>query len=857
MIRKLLLFLLLPFATYAQQTGSPATGGYVVKPQNTAYIKGMGIEAQMRVYFGSNQYFDIPTLKQTQFKVDSSGALKFPIQRPITDMNTISQNSGYNIFYSNMNPANGFSNSYYQGIQFSADQNPLFRNQLFFDTNGGLYTRSMFNGNWLPYKQIINRDDLTNYQLIPDGLQSVSSITQSGNIVTVNNAVWRINQVNYTAPGAVNLTIAAATTGFKRVDLIVGNTSNQLTVVQGVENATTAVEPNLPANTARIAPVYVNGTTVSPPQPDLNEYAKKSEVVPRQTQVTDLNNVTNANSNFGFFYSSGTAANTPFGTSFNQGIQVSADQNPQFLNQLSFDVTGGLFTRTKLNGVWGTWNRLGTGTVSSVASANTDISVTNPTSTPVISLDNVNGITKSFYDPTSSIQGQLNNRVTLNTTQTIPGYKVLGRVDVRGSDTTLATGVTGYASTVVTRRSIFNSNNNETVLMSFRPLSTTNTDPGTSLPYTGNNAKAFDWTGDISGPVSGTATIGGTRPINSLTANAVTSNGNLTGLTLNSLNNLPIGFGAGSQFGFMDVSSNGTQRNRFVWGNATALAEAKMAVNNSNLYATGGQVSGIRNEGNLNASVDNDLLVGFRSSATYGLGTTAISTFTTSFSGTGTPAANSQYTFTGGSGSGAIFSVSFANNATSATITRVSGGTGYTVGNVLTRTINGLTINITVTAVGLTGVKAYSFYAENAPLYISNSAINTATSSATVLMRETDGTVTQTASNARIPLDVTANATMALNRDYLNKTATQYTLTLPPCNDWNVDGSKIITVLATGTGGVRISVPSGYSLQAGTIFATTTGSGGATLTQGQKVQLVPVGVNAYSLQAFNGTVTVN
>jgi len=109
----------------------------------------------------------------------------------------------------------------------------------------------------------------------------------------------------------------------------------------------------------------------------------------------------------------------------------------------------------------------------------------------------------------------------------------------------------------------------------------------------------------------------------------------------------------------------------------------------------------------------------------------------------------------------------------------------------------------------------------------------------------------------RTPIKLAASATMVLNYDYVNKTATQYTLTLPPCNDFDIDGSRIITVLVTGTGGIRISVPSGYAMQAGSTFATTTGSGGATLTQGQKVQLIPVGTNSYYLQALNGSITVN
>lgn len=112
-------------------------------------------------------------------------------------------------------------------------------------------------------------------------------------------------------------------------------------------------------------------------------------------------------------------------------------------------------------------------------------------------------------------------------------------------------------------------------------------------------------------------------------------------------------------------------------------------------------------------------------------------------------------------------------------------------------------------------------------------------------------------SAARGRVNVAANQTMTLNYDYLNASATQYTLTLPPTTGFTTDGSSIITVLVSGTGGARISVPSGYALQSGSAFATTTGTGGATLVQGQKVQLIPVGTNSYYLQPLNGSVTIN
>jgi hypothetical protein len=46
--------------------------------------------------------------------------------------------------------------------------------------------------------------------------------------------------------------------------------------------------------------------------------------------------------------------------------------------------------------------------VTSVSSSTSDIAVANGTTTPVLTLNSVNGVTKSYFDPTSSIQTQLN-----------------------------------------------------------------------------------------------------------------------------------------------------------------------------------------------------------------------------------------------------------------------------------------------------------------------------------------------------------------------------------------------------------------------------------------------------------------
>lgn len=134
----------------------------------------------------------------------------------------------------------------------------------------------------------------------------------------------------------------------------------------------------------------------------------------------------------------------------------------------------------------------------------------------------------------------------------------------------------------------------------------------------------------------------------------------------------------------------------------------------------------------------------------------------------------------------------------------------------------------------------------------------------TRLAKSTDGQVltlsggvpTWLGVTGRSQLAITSSFTGFLNTDFVASSSTQYTVTLPSCNGFTADGGKIITILVTGTGGVKIGVPSGYSMQSGTSFATTGGAGGATLTQGQKVQIIPTGTNGYYLQPLNGTITL-
>ncbi|PZR24450.1 MAG: hypothetical protein DI539_00295 [Flavobacterium psychrophilum] len=51
-------------------------------------------------------------------------------------------------------------------------------------------------------------------------------------------------------------------------------------------------------------------------------------------------------------------ANSPENGNWGQGIQFSTNNNPNYANQLVFDITGNLFTRTKYDSSWNSWSKI-------------------------------------------------------------------------------------------------------------------------------------------------------------------------------------------------------------------------------------------------------------------------------------------------------------------------------------------------------------------------------------------------------------------------------------------------------------------------------------------------------------------
>jgi hypothetical protein len=124
------------------------------------------------------------------------------------------------------------------------------------------------------------KDSLGVTSTVTNGLVHVDSIRATGTLevtifaTTLTPAVWRISSVNYSFNRDSVFAITAATDGYFRKDIIVGNASGSYQLIQGVEATTTAVQPATPTGTVLITVVDISGASVSPPAPDLSGYAQ-------------------------------------------------------------------------------------------------------------------------------------------------------------------------------------------------------------------------------------------------------------------------------------------------------------------------------------------------------------------------------------------------------------------------------------------------------------------------------------------------------------------------------------------------------------------------------------------------------
>jgi len=93
------------------------------------------------------------------------------------------------------------------------------------------------------------------------GLISVQSITEDNLVVEVLDALYKIYGATY-GPISGNTTIEAATEGFFRVDILVGNDTPEIIHIQGTEDDSLAIQPATPAGTVLIGIINLFGDEV-------------------------------------------------------------------------------------------------------------------------------------------------------------------------------------------------------------------------------------------------------------------------------------------------------------------------------------------------------------------------------------------------------------------------------------------------------------------------------------------------------------------------------------------------------------------------------------------------------------------
>lgn len=150
--------------------------------------------------------------------------------------------------------------------------------KLSLNAEGDLILNSYADGKW------------TEYLAVLDGLKSVGGINLAGNEVTVVAPVkWRINSVNYEKLTDTVFNIPNATDGYNRIDLLYATTSNTVLKIQGTETTGVAVEPNLPTDSVRIAPIFISGDVIQQPIPDLDLYLTKTQADELYIQASPMN----------------------------------------------------------------------------------------------------------------------------------------------------------------------------------------------------------------------------------------------------------------------------------------------------------------------------------------------------------------------------------------------------------------------------------------------------------------------------------------------------------------------------------------------------------------------------------------
>lgn len=150
---------------------------------------------------------------------------------------------------------------YASEVAMIADQGNQLAQYIYFDGTKYWEYLGTTNGSIVDYRAWSGGDIVQ-----PNGLVQIGTYTQDVNDITVNpDWIWRFNQVIYQKTTTTDFTIAPSAVGFTRIDLVYGNTSEDVLIVTGteVEDPDPAVPPAVPANSVGFFLVFVNNSGIS------------------------------------------------------------------------------------------------------------------------------------------------------------------------------------------------------------------------------------------------------------------------------------------------------------------------------------------------------------------------------------------------------------------------------------------------------------------------------------------------------------------------------------------------------------------------------------------------------------------
>jgi hypothetical protein len=116
---------------------------------------------------------------------------------------------------------------------------------------------------------------------LPDAILVKGAVVKTGNELSISALAFtcRIDQEEYTNPNSYSATIAEATEGYHRIDILVFTKFSTIVKIQGTEGIESAQEPDTPEDTIKISFISIFGSEIGDPESPVigDPFVKKLE----------------------------------------------------------------------------------------------------------------------------------------------------------------------------------------------------------------------------------------------------------------------------------------------------------------------------------------------------------------------------------------------------------------------------------------------------------------------------------------------------------------------------------------------------------------------------------------------------